>query len=126
MDLSYSPKYEAFRQYTMSDHYEREDALVPGIYTRSLLYFISGVLEPDMVDKPVAGMMRHATRKAPFEDGLPREWADFLHGTDRLAQADSTKLDPAAEPGFRTASTTHGGFDNDTLTQESLTALLGE
>jgi len=117
-------KYGSFRQYTMSDEFERNDMLVPGVYTRSLLYFISGVLEPDGVDKPIAGMMRHATQQKPFDRGSAREWADFILGPNRLALADSSVLDPAAEEGFRTTSTTHGGFDNDKKTQESLTVLL--
>lgn len=117
-------RFESFRQFTMSDGYERDDQLVKGVYTRSLLYFISGVLEPDMVDKPIAGMMRYASREAPFDEGLAREWADFILADGRLALANSTVLAPDAPEGMRTASETHGGFDNDALTQQSLTAIL--
>jgi hypothetical protein len=51
-------RYQQFRMLTMSDDFECKDRLVPGIYNRSLLYFISGVLE-DEVDMPIAGLHRH-------------------------------------------------------------------
>lgn len=117
---THSDRYQQFRIFTMSDSYERDDVLVKFVYTRSLLYFISGVLEPDMVDQPIAGMMRHATQRKPFQSGAARKWADFILDMDRTVLADSSDLDPSAPEGRRTTSRKHGDFDNDPKTQESL------
>jgi pimeloyl-ACP methyl ester carboxylesterase len=117
-------RYKEFRCYTMADNYEREDQLVPKVYTRSLLYFVSGVLEPDEVDAPIMGMMRHASGQGMFASGAAAEWAAFMRAQQRLVLSDSTKLDPDATVGRRTASHSHGGFDDDGPTRESLTELL--
>lgn len=113
-----------FRVYTMDDSYEREDQLVQGIYTRSLLYFISGVLEPDEVDAPIMGMLRHASGQGAFAAGPAVEWAAFMRDRARLVLSDSAELDPSAPPGRRSSSRTHGGFDDDGPTRASLTELL--
>jgi len=113
-----------FRCYTMRDDYERADHLVPGVYTRSLLYFISGVLEPDEVDAPIMGMMRHVSGQGPFQTGPAADWAAFMTAHQRLVLSDSTVIDPGAAAGRRTASHSHGGFDDDVLTRKSLTELL--
>ena len=59
----------------MTDESERKDMLVPGIYPRSLLYFVSGVLERDAKGaaapgKPLVGLARFFD--APRQ-GEPRE-----------------------------------------------------
>jgi hypothetical protein len=122
--VRYPQRFKEFRCYTMADSYEREDKLVPMVYTRSLLYFISGVLEPDEVDAPIMGMMRHASGQGDFASGPAAEWAEFIKAQSRLVLSDSTELNPRANPGFRSSSCSHGDFDNDSLTLESLTELL--
>jgi hypothetical protein len=52
------PIYRNFRMFTMSDAAERQDVLVPSVYTRSLLYLIAGILE-SAVDMPIVGMERY-------------------------------------------------------------------
>lgn len=116
--------FNSFQQFTMADSYECDDSLVPGIYTRSLLYFISGVLEPDMVDQPIAGMMRFTTGNDPFHEGAPKDWADFVLAAERTVLSDSFELDPGAPEGRRSASRKHGDFDNDEPTQKSLIHIL--
>lgn len=117
-------RFNEFRCYTMADEFESEDALLSGVYTRSLLYFISGVLEPDEVDAPIMGMMRHATGRGPFASGAAAEWTAFMTAHRRLVLSDSAVLDPDAIVGRRSSSRSHGGFDDDGPTRESLTALL--
>ncbi|RJG09034.1 hypothetical protein D3879_24785 [Pseudomonas cavernicola] len=117
-------RFKQFRCYTMDDDYEREDQLVPKVYTRSLLYFISGVLEPDEVDAPIMGMMRHASGQGPFRNGPAADWAAFMTAQQRLVLSDNTVIDPSAVAGRRTSSRSHGGFDDDGPTRESLTELL--
>ena len=117
-------RYEDFRVYTMADSYEREDQLVPKIYTRSLLYFISGVLEPDEVDAPIMGLERHGDGQAPYDSGSAKEWGVFMRTDNRLVLADSRELDPVAPPGLQSSARRHGDFDDDKLTQASLVNFL--
>lgn len=117
-------RFKQFRVYTMADEFERDDHLVPMVYTRSLLYFISGVLEPDEIDAPIMGMIRHAGKQGSFADGPAAEWADFINIDTRLVLSDSTVLDPSAPAGYKTSSRSHGAFDDDDLTRESLSNLL--
>jgi len=114
-------RFKHFRCYTMSDVYERKDQLVPKVYTRSLLYFISGVLESDEVDAPIMGMIRHASGQGPFQTGAAADWAEFMTAQQRLVLSVST---PGAVAGRRTTSASHGDFDDDGPTRESLTELL--
>ena len=117
-------RFKRFRMYTMADQYEREDALVPKVYTRSLLYFISGVLEPDEVDAPIMGMMRHHSGEGPFASGAAAEWAAFASAKGHTALSDSAIIAPEAVEGMCTGSLSHGGFDDDAQTLASLVALL--
>lgn len=117
-------RFARFRMFTMEDRYEREDALVPKVYTRSLLYFISGVLEPDEVDAPIMGMTRHHSGQGAFAHGPAAEWAAFVRAEGYTALSDSAFLAPDAVEGMRTGSLSHGGFDDDPPTLASLVALL--
>jgi hypothetical protein len=122
--VDFPDRFQKFRVYTMADKYERADELVPWVYTRSLLYFISGVLERDEVDAPLMGMMRHASGNGNFAEGPAAKWAGFVGAGDRLVLSDSTELNDSAVVGLRTSSRSHGGFDDDKLTRESLTEFL--
>ena len=117
-------RYEKFHFYTMADSYEQDDVLVPYAYSRSLLYLISGVLEPDEVDLPVAGMIRHATQKKPFAGGSAREWADFILKHNRTVLSDSSVLTPGAGAGRHCTALKHGDFDNNAEMQSSLSHIL--
>jgi len=117
-------RYEEFCFYTMADSFERDDVLVPFVYSRSLLYLISGILESDEVDLPIAGMMRHATQSAPFDSGVAREWAEFILNQNRTVLSDSTVLNPGAAQGRVCSAKKHGDFDNNLKMQESLTHIL--
>jgi hypothetical protein len=64
-------------------------------YSRSLLYLVSRAYE-DVPEMPLAGMQRFAAK-------LPNQGAKF-------------KIDLAAKASSATASTSHGGFDNDAPT----------
>jgi hypothetical protein len=123
--------YQNFRMFTMRDDFEIRDSLVPKIYTRSLLYFISGVLE-DTADKPIAGLEFHLKGKSPGDydafihygddDAKLRAIREFLltPGSNRLVLSQTT----AANPGFNSNSTRHGDFDSDHTTLESLHAII--
>lgn len=121
--VSHPERFEAFRMYTMSDAFESEDQLVKRIYTRSLLYLISGVLEEE-ADIPVAGMARFWSAAAPFDDAYLVQCANWLTQAGENRAVLSVTSDPSPV-GMQSASRSHGDFDNDTLTRASLTHLVG-
>ena len=120
---SHPERFERLRVFTMSDDYERRDMLVPHVYTRSLLYFIAGVLEPDQVDCPVSGMQRYLSAEPPYDDGMLVDISGWLNeeGKDRLVFS-VTGAD--APPGHRSESRTHGDFDDDPATRASLCQMI--
>lgn len=114
-------RFSAFRMFTMSDEWERKDQLVPGVYTRSLLYFISGVLE-NSADVPIAGLARHQAGEGAYDTPSLLKIRQWLceAGKQRLALA---KTGPAGA-GLATDAFRHGDFDDDLRTRESLKAIL--
>jgi hypothetical protein len=123
--------YQNFRMFTMRDDLETKDFLVPRIYTRSLLYFISGVLE-DTADKPIAGLEFHLKGKSPGEhdafihygddDAKLRAIREFLltPGSNRLVLSKTI----TANSGLNSNSNRHGDFDSDEITLKSLRAII--
>ena len=119
--------FERFRMFTMTDPAESNDSLVPGIYTRSLLYFISGVLEPGdnggvAFDKPVLGMQRYHARAAVYPSPEVKAGRDFV-----AAAPQGVVWSPAASPwppGLGSTSLKHGDFDNDPPTLESVRLII--
>ena len=122
--VSHPERFERLRTYTMSDAYECQDSLVPYVYTRSLLYLISGILEPDQVDCPLAGMERYLSGDAPYDTQLLTDISTWIcePDRDRLALAVTSDQAPA---GMRTESRKHGDFDEDPTTLDSLRQLIG-
>jgi hypothetical protein len=114
-------RFQNFRMYTMRDDFESEDSLLPGIYTRSLLYFISGVLESE-VDAPILGMERYLSGKEPYRNDTLLAAREFIvaAGKNRLVLSDSNVIDPSAPKGMQCRSKKHGDFDNDATTLTSL------
>lgn len=111
-------RFTNFRMYSMADDFESQDALFPPLYTRSLLYFISGALERE-TDTPIAGLVRHAAGEKPYSDDYLVKIHQFLHEPGKVRLIRSVTPDDA-QPGERSASTSHGDFDDDSLTRESL------
>lgn len=121
--LSVAPQYIAdLRLFTMSDAAEREDRLLGPLYPRSLLYFVSGVLERDRSGSstvtPLTGLSRYldaAYSKATDLQG-PRA---FLSDRVVLSPTDDTAL-----RGRRARALRHGDFDDDSLVLESVQAMI--
>lgn len=114
-----------FRLFTMADTAERADHLVPGLYPRSLLYLVSGLLERDAdgrsVHVPVAGMQRYYDTRFAELDGV-RSVQDYL-----AAQPDRVVLSPTAATaldGLRAAALRHGAFDEDAEVLASIRKLV--
>ncbi len=118
-----------FRMFTMTDAAESQDTLVPYLYTRSLLYFISGVLEPGPdggtdFDRPLVGLQRNYA--APYVPGkFPAIDAAlaFLEGVPHSRIW--SPVTPPGGPGLDTQARKHGDFDNDPATRASLAQLIG-
>lgn len=120
--LTHPYRYQSFRMFTMTDANEQRDHLVKMLYTRSLLYLISGILE-DEADIPIAGMERFWTEAAPFDDAYLVDTAQWLKaaGANRAALS----VTPADAPdGMKSASVKHGDFDDDGPTRESLSHIV--
>jgi hypothetical protein len=116
------------RIYAMSDSAECADALVPGVYTRSLLYFVSGVLETSAegaaaVDAPLVGMHRYYTLSSIYTDSAVRRLRELLTTDSMRAVWSPTQ---SAEAGLMSSAVRHGDFDNDEPTLESLKYLIAE
>jgi hypothetical protein len=124
--LTHPERYEALRCFTMSDENERKDMLVPYFYTRSLLYLISGILEKkgEGFDEYILGMERYLSGENPYKDdvnlGLLKTYF-AEQGKNRLVLSKSA---PDALEGLRTTSLSHGGFDDDLPTIESVCCIL--
>ena len=116
-----------FRMFTMTDAAESRDVLVHRVYTRSLLYFISGVLEPGEgggtdFDKPIVGMERYYTERSIYASSEIEEARRFF-----AAIPDSIVWSPISTgtgDGLLSTALKHGDFDDDAVTLESLRHLL--
>jgi hypothetical protein len=124
------PLFEQFRMFTMDDAHERMNRLISVVYPRSLLYFVSGVVERDKdgkgaFDMPLVGMDRYYARDASARDAYGdlgveiRVVREFVLGSSRVAWSPTGAN---ALPGFQTDSISHSGFD-DTTTEDGKQAL---
>lgn len=98
--------------YTMTDDLEQQDHTVRP-YGKSLLYLVSGSFE-DAVPTKILGMQKWLRQDAP----LIRFFG--LAGTEKVADICFAKTDAAAPKNARSASATHGGFDNDVASMTSV------
>ena len=115
-------QFESLRIFTMGDEFEASDKMLPVFYPRSLLYFVSGLLEGGE-EKPLVGMERFYTGQPPYNSDDMRRVINFLKqdGADRIVFA-VTK--PDASLGVRCGARKHGGFVLDAQVQESLAHIL--
>ncbi|QKE62388.1 hypothetical protein HNE05_03115 [Aquipseudomonas campi] len=106
------------RMFAMQDAVEQQDRLVPILYPRSLLYFVSGVVEGE-VDIPLLGMQRFLADPATFDQGYMNQLRQHLDQGDRAVWSIAD-----LGPGKHSASVAHGDFDNDAATLDSLAHIL--
>jgi hypothetical protein len=114
-----------FRMFAMKDELEKKDPMLSGmklLYPRSLLYFISGVLE-EKSDVPVAGMQRFYSGARPFDPARYPEIGRVLQflGATPDSRVWSTQ---SGMPGRNSDSARHVDFD-DRTTVESLEFIIG-
>jgi hypothetical protein len=116
--------WDDFRMFTMTDEAECQDALVPLVYPRSLLYFVSGVLERDAEGKSVAAMpiVGLARYYDPELSGAPSEVEDvrsFVGGERRVVWSPVE-----GGRGLSSSALSHGAFDEDEQVRASLRAII--
>jgi hypothetical protein len=117
-----SHRVRRLRVFSMKDEYERADRLLPGVYPRSLLYLVSGVLESEP-DCPLLGMERFYADVSPFTaSAFPQ--IDAVRGA--LAAIPDSRVWSIAAGGDGLASDAvrHGDFDDDHATLESVQHLI--
>jgi hypothetical protein len=123
--LEHQDLVERFRLFTMADSAERKDHLVPGLYPRSLLYLVSGLLERDASGRsahvPVAGLQRYYDDRFAGLDGVRVVREYLTAAADRLVLSPSP---PDAVAGLRAQAVHHGAFDEDADVLDSIRKLV--
>lgn len=124
--VSHQNRFKTFRMFTMTDANEKHDILVPYIYTHSLLYLISGILEDEgkEYDGYILGLERDIKANHPYD--TVQEILDskgFLFASNSFRAVFSQTEDNANE-GLKTKSLSHGGFDDDDETIRSIKYML--
>lgn len=120
--LEQQDRFHAFRMFTMDDALECKDRLVPAVYPRSLLYFISGVLEHEP-DASIVGLARH-TAGAPPYDGPPLEAIHAYLSTEGASHLILARTEEGVGQGLATWAAKHGDFDDDDHTLASVAAMI--
>lgn len=120
--------FDRLRMFTMTDPAERADHLVPLLYPRSLLYFISGVLERGPARQsavaPIAGMQRWYTADGAFGGKDSEDLRAFLAADPQRTVW--SPVDGDGPPGLRSGARTHGAFDDDPEVLASLARMLAD
>jgi hypothetical protein len=119
---TYGTQIANFRMFTMTDELECSDRLVPIIYPRSLLYFISGVLEGE-ADVPIVGMNRFIRDKEFFNAVDFKAVSDVRDWFDKLNSRCVWSIASTGD-GLNSTSRGHGDFDNDETTLLSVEHLI--
>jgi len=109
-----SPLFDHFRLFSLSDELEAGYWEVPGVYPRSLLYFVSGVVEREngmsAQDLPLLGMKRY------YDDDATYQQPDVQHVRQLLALASNKRSEVWSEvnggDGLRSDALKHGAFDS--------------
>ncbi len=119
-----------FRMFAMRDTLETQDRMFAPLYTRSLLYFVSGLLE-GQVDRdgnwsgvtgmPLVGMERFYEGSTYGKDDTVAEVKAFLGAVPGRMVWSSVS---GAGNGLNSGAKKHGDFDNDPSTLASVQAII--
>lgn len=110
-----------FRSFALKDPVECGDKLIPFIYPRSLLYFMSGVCEQedrdaeDIGDVPLVGMQRYCENQRVYRDQDIETVRAFL-AQPRCAVWSVEN----SGTGLACNTTTHTGFDENRVTLDNI------
>jgi pimeloyl-ACP methyl ester carboxylesterase len=108
------PLFDHFRMFALSDELESGYWEVPVVYPRSLLYFVSGIVETEggkrTFDLPLLGMQRYYKAADVYKDPALERVRKFVLAGGGERQA-VWSLDPRTD-GLGSDSIRHGGFDD--------------
>ncbi|HEX7189509.1 MAG TPA: hypothetical protein VF423_14910 [Actinomycetes bacterium] len=115
---------DGFRMFTMSDEAEIANHLVPRVYPRSLLYFVSGVVERGPSGRsgwaPIVGQRRYYEKTwFDIDDDIAAVGA-FVDPTALHRRVVWSPTDDDEPAGFRSTARDHGTFDDDAEVRASL------
>lgn len=101
-----------FRMYALTDGLEAGYWEVPGVYPRSLLYLVSGLLERDgqeesVPDMPLVGMQRYFNDPNTYDMPEVTRVRRYLNQPDHLVWSVTD-----GGPGMSSDARTHGAFDD--------------
>lgn len=123
-------KLKDFRMFAMRDALETQDRMVAPLYTRSLLYFVSGLLE-GQVDKdgkwrgvtgmPLVGMERFYEGSTYAQHAAVAKVKAFLGAVPGRMVWSSVS---DAGNGLNSSASKHGDFDNDPSTLQSVQSII--
>ena len=118
--VDHSNRIRSYRLFTLLDEFEKNDAIVPVAYPRSLLYFVAGVLEGDK-EKPLVGLQRCYSGVPPYDSPAMRAAQAYVNqpGAGRIVWAQAQ----GAPPGYNSMADGHGAF-REPVTWESIVYLL--
>jgi hypothetical protein len=110
----------SIRIFAMKDQLEQSDVIVTDIYTRSLLYLVSGLFE-DAPDTPILGMQRFFSTKAPFN-----KWPEIAPTFTYLNASQHNNVWSLidASDGLSSHAKKHGEFYSEDVTLTSLRYIL--
>jgi hypothetical protein len=109
MPLARNDRIGRLAVFAMDDQTERDDTCV-GLYNKSLLYLVSGSFEPEK-GTPILGLERSLTGSKALKAFFTR--TTLPHGELVLAPR-------ASEPRAASTARSHGAFDNDIATMDSV------
>ncbi len=116
---NHQDRIRSIRNFGMKDAVEQADKLVPVLYTASLLYLVSGLLEKNedgdlIVDAPIVGMQRYYEDRKPYNnDSAVQKGKAFLDNKNVWSVVTGTD-------GWESESKKHVDFDDDPLTRKSV------
>jgi len=122
-----------FRMFCMMDKVESDDVLIPILYIRSLLYFVSGLLEGHVdhagawiadIDAPILGMERYISNKRVYDSTSFPQIAEVRTDLQIIANSKVWSVTSNAGNGLSSTSKKHGDFDNDKITLDSIIYLI--
>jgi len=119
---NYGHRIAHIRAFGMKDELEQEDKVLGPFYPLSLLYLISGIFEKE-ADKPLIGMERYYSGSGPFcpnSNNNMKKVLEFLC-TDPI-RIYWSKVNRG--PGKNSEAATHGDFDDDSTTLNSIKHIL--
>lgn len=108
--------FQGFRMFTLTDALESSYYEVRGLYPRSLLYIISGLLEgPGIFDQTLVGLDRDYRTTHPYTEPAVIDVKNFLAEPNRKILSGQD-----GGPGLACDSERHGAFDQSPKTLESI------